>query len=227
MNDHIRSILAALVADRPLEQRVPCDIDSVRWVHCDPSRALFLLGNGRSESMRVKKTESAEDIATRPIIDKMKEWNERMAQGAGAPSNLQGAKLPPRSTEAIFAHIGIDKSSLHDDTRQRLVNEAARRMAFEMDRKAKAWLQEQGWATPERARALSEAAVTLQREVERLRLALAEEIAGRVDRALSPNNAAGPGVYVGRVITAEELSERVMAAANRKVGFGPWAEDKL
>lgn len=105
--------------------------------------------------------------------------------------------------------------------------DACRRAEFEMTRNAMAWLQEQGWATPERARALSEAAVTLQREVDRLRLALAEEIAGRIDRALSPNNAAGPGVYVCRVITAEELGERVMAGANRKVGFGPWAEDKL
>lgn len=92
------------------------------------------------------------------------------------------------------AFDAVQPTSLRDDTRERLVRDVVVRETVARDAAVRQQLVALGWATPERARALSDAAVTLQREVERLRMALTVEMADRLDRALSPNRHQPPPV---------------------------------
>lgn len=108
------------------------------------------------------------------------------------PPHLPGLHLDKPLDEAL--DLMMCETSLHDDTRERLVRDVVVREAVARDAAVRQQLAALGWATPERARALSDAVLTLGREIERLRLALAEEVADRLDRALSPNNYQPPPV---------------------------------
>lgn len=68
MSAGVLELLAALVDGRGLELAIPTGEYSYRWEDCDLDRALFLLGNRRAESLRVKRKGSAMTLPELPPL---------------------------------------------------------------------------------------------------------------------------------------------------------------